>query len=86
MKLLEHGMKSVGRDACQIVTVNEIQIVIMLDKGKIDAVFIVRRLQEKCHAKGNKSNICFVDLERASGMVPWNAFEWVMLKNYKFIL
>ena len=35
------------------------------ERGIIDAVFILRRLQEKYHAKGKKLSMCFVDLEKA---------------------
>ena len=34
-------------------------------RGKIDAVFILREMQEDHHAKGKKLYICFVDLEKA---------------------
>ena len=57
MKLLEHGMKVVERVSekrlCRKVSVDEMQFGFMPDRGTIDAVFIVRRLQEH-HAKGKK--------------------------------
>ena len=34
-------------------------------RGTIDAVFILRRMQLECHAKGKKLYMCFVDLEKA---------------------
>ena len=55
--LLEQGMKVVesilDKRLCGIVTVDEMQLGIMPLRGKINAVFILRRLQEKYHAKGN---------------------------------
>ena len=36
----------------RIVTVNEIQFGFTLERGTIDAVFILRRMQEEHHAKG----------------------------------
>ena len=42
---------------CRIVTVDEMQLGLMPERGRIDAVFILRRMQEEYHAKG-KSCIC----------------------------
>ena len=39
---------------CRIVTVNEMQFGFMPERGTIDAVFILRRMQEAYHAKGKK--------------------------------
>ena len=58
---------------CRMVTANEIQFVVMPDKGTIHAVFILRRLQKEYHAKGKKLYVCFVDIEKAIYRVPcWN--------------
>ena len=69
VKLLEHGMKVVERvlekKLCRIVTVDEMQFGFMPEGGAVDAVFIVRRLQEEYHASGNKLYMCLVDLEKA---------------------
>ena len=50
MKLLEHGMKVVERvlekRLCVIVSVDEMQFGFMPERGTIDAVFILRRVQE----------------------------------------
>ena len=37
-----------------IETVDEIQFGFMTERGTIDAVFILRRLQEEYHARGKK--------------------------------
>ena len=52
----------------------------MPERGTIDAVYILRQLQEKCHAKG-KSYMCFVDLEKAFDKVPRKVLEWAMRKK-----
>ena len=49
----------------RIVSADEMQLSLMPEKGIIDAVFIMKRMQEEYHAKGNKLYICFVDLEKA---------------------
>ena len=55
VKLLENGMKVVDRvlekSLQRIVTVDEMQFDSMPERGRIDAVFILRRLQEEHHAK-----------------------------------
>ena len=63
---------------CGIVSVDELQFCIMPERGTLDAVFILRRLQEECHAKGKELYICFVDLEKAFDRVPWTVLEWAM--------
>ena len=48
------------------MTVNEIQFGLIPSRGTIDAVFILRRLQEEHHAKKRiKLQKCFVDTEKA---------------------
>ena len=36
----------------------------------IDAMFILRRMQEEYHAKGKNLYMCFVDLEKSFDRVP----------------
>ena len=56
VKHLEHGMMVVEmlleKWLCRIVSVDEMQFGFMPDRGTIDAVFILRRMQEEYHAKG----------------------------------
>ena len=69
MKLLEHGMKIVERvlerRIREVVDVNEMQCGFMPGKGTVDALFMVRMLQEKYDRKQKKLYMCFVDLEKA---------------------
>ena len=53
----------------------------MPERGTIDAVFILRRLQEEYHAKGIKLCMCFVDLEKAIDRVPSKVLERTMRKK-----
>ena len=53
----------------------------MPEIGTIDAVFILRRLQEEYHARGKKLYMCFMDIEKAFDRVPRKVLELVMRKN-----
>ena len=50
-------------------------------KARIDAMFIMRRIQEKYHAKGDKLYLCFVDLDKAFDRVPRKVLQWAMRKK-----
>ena len=54
------------------------QFGLMHERGAIDAVFIFIRLQEECHAKGEKLYMCLVDLEKDFYRVPIRVLEWAM--------
>ena len=41
------------------------QFSLIPERGTIDAVLIIRRMQEEQHAKGKKFYMCFVDIEKA---------------------
>ena len=83
MKQLEHGVKVVERVFEKrlhiIVSVGNIQFGFMPERGTIDPIFILRRMQDEYHAKGKK--LCFVDLEKAFDRVPKKVLEWVLRKK-----
>ena len=85
VKLLEHGMKIMERvlenRLRKIVRVDGMQFGFMPGRGTMDAVFILRRLQEEYRAKGKKLYMCFVDLEKAFDRVPRKVIEWAMRKK-----
>ena len=60
----------------RIVTVDEMQFGVMAERSTIVAVFILRKMQEKCHAKGKLLYMCFVDLEKVFDRVPRKVLEW----------
>ena len=66
MNLHEHGMKVVKRALQKtphgIVSVDEMQFGLMPERGKTNAVFILRMMQEEYHAKGKELCMCLVDL------------------------
>ena len=61
VNLFEHGMMVVegvfGKILYIMVSVVEMQFGFMPERGTIDAVFILRRMQEEYHARG-RSCIC----------------------------
>ena len=42
------------------------------ERGPIDAVFTLRRLQEEYHAKGKQLYMCSMNLEKAFDRKCWN--------------
>ena len=42
----------------------------MTERGTIDVVFVLTRLQKEYHAKGEALYMCLVDLEKALDRVP----------------
>ena len=65
----------------KIVTKDDMRFGFMPGKGTIDAVFILRRIQEEYLAKQKKLYMCFVDLEKAFHGVPRKVVEWAMRKK-----
>ena len=74
VKLLEHAMKIVERVLERRIRIlfnfNEMQYGFMPGKGTVDAIFIVRRMQEEYQKKDKKLYMCFVDMEKAFDTVP----------------
>ena len=64
-----------------IVTVNDMQIGFMPEREPIDALFILRALQEVYHAKGEMLYVCFVDLEKAFDRLLRSKLELAMRKR-----
>ena len=64
-----------------MVKVDKMQFGFMPGKGTIDAVFILRRLQEESLDKEKKLYMCFVDLEKKFDRVPRRVLEQAMRKK-----
>ena len=79
MKLLEHAMKIVEtvleRRIQTLVNLNEMQLGFMPEKETVDAIFIVRRMQEEYQKMDKKLYMCFVDMEKAFDRVPRKVME-----------
>ena len=82
VKLLEHAMKIVERVLERrirtLVNLNKMQFGFMPGKGLVDAIFIVRRMQEEYQ---KKLYMCFVDMEKAFDRVPRKVMESAMRKK-----
>ena len=65
----------------RMVTVNGMQFSSMPEKGTIDPVFSMRRLQEEYRAIGKKLYMFFMDLVTAFDRVPQKALEWAIRKE-----
>jgi len=66
IKLLEHDMKVVIEHRIrQQIDIDDMQFGFVKGKGTTNAIFILRQMQEKFRAKGNKLYFGFVDLEKA---------------------
>ena len=65
VKLLEHGMKIVERVLEKriraLLEVDDMQFGFISERETIDALFIVRRMQEEYREKDKKLYMCFVD-------------------------
>ena len=85
VKLLEHAIKIVEkvleRKMRLMVKVDEMQFGFMPGKGTMDAVFILKGLQEKYLDKEKKLYMCFVDPEKAFDRVAMKVLEWAMRKR-----
>ena len=53
----------------------------MPGKGGMNAIFIVRRMQEEYQKKNKKLCMCFVDMEKAFDRVPRKVMKWVIRKK-----
>ena len=85
IKLMEHGLKIMERvidERLRVeVHIDKMQFGFMKGKGTVDAMFIVRQLQEKT-LEGNEELFCaFIDLEKAYDRVPREVVYWCLRKK-----
>ena len=69
------------RRLCGIMSVDEMQFGFMPERGTIYVVFILRRLQDECHAKRKKLYMCLFHMEEAFDRVQMKVLEWAMRKK-----
>ena len=63
------------------VAIDESQFGFMPGRGTVDAIFIIRQLQEKYIGKNRKLYFGFVDLEKAFDRVPREVVKWALRKE-----
>ena len=85
IKLTEHGLKVLERILDErfrdIVKIGKQQYGFIRGRGTVDAIFIVRQLQEK-RLEGNQKLYCaFVDLEKAYDRIPREVVFWCLRKR-----
>ena len=84
LKLLDQVLKVLEKVAegflRQQVHINDMQFGFMSGRGTTDAIFIVRRLQEKFLSVNKPLYMAFVDLEKAFDRVPRRIIWWAMRK------
>ena len=85
VKLLKHAIKTVERILERRirtpVNLSKMKFGLMLGKGTVDAIFIVRQMQEEYQKNNEKLYMCFVDMEKAFDRVPTKVMEWAMRKK-----
>ena len=64
-----------------LINLNKMQFGFMAGKGTVNAIFIMRRMQEEYQKKDKKLYMCFVDTEKAFNRVQRNVMEWAMRKK-----
>ena len=77
MKILEKIVDSLIR---QVVSIDDSQFGFGPGRGTIDAIFVVRQLQEKYLAVNKRLYMAFVDREKAFDSVPWKVI-WCDLRK-----
>ena len=86
LRLLEHAMKIfekvLDRRLRKLVHITDEQFGFMPGKSCTDAIFALRRLQEKYGEKKRKLYHIFVDLEKAFDRVPRRAIEWALRRQF----
>ena len=78
LKLLERVIESKLRT---LVDIHEMQFGFMPGKSTVDAIFIIRQVQEKFLEGNRKLYWCFVDLEKAFDRVPREVVYWSLRKR-----
>ena len=85
LRLLEHSMKVfekiLDRRLRNVTQIMDGQCGFMPGKACADAIFVLRRMQEKYLEKRKKLYHVFVDLEKAFDRVPRKAIEWALRRQ-----
>ena len=77
LKIMERVIEKLTRG---MIKINDMQFGFMPGRGTIDAIFILRQMQERYIEKDRTLYLCFVDLEKAFDRVPREVLWWAMRK------
>ena len=64
----------------QVVSIDDSQFGSVPGRGTLDAIFVVRQLQEKYLAVNKRLYMAFLDLEKSLDCVPWKVIWWALKK------
>ena len=82
IKLLEHVFKMyekvLDRRLREVIDIDKMQYGFMPRRGTVDAVFVLRRINEKFRVKDKKLFFIFIDLEKAFDQVSWEVIRFAM--------
>ena len=78
MKIVERVLV---RRIRELVNIDSMQFGFMPGRGTTDALFVVRRMQEKYRDKKEKLYMCFVNIEKAFDRVPRKVMERAIRKR-----
>ena len=85
IKLLEHGLKVLEKvldnRLRKLIKIGDIQFGFSKSKGAMDAVFVLRLLQEKILEQQKKMYVAFLDLKKAYDRVPRDVVYWCLRKR-----
>ena len=85
IRLLEHPMKIwekvMENRLRKLVVIDEIQFAYQEGRSTMDAIFIVRQVQEKYTKKKKRVYHIFVDLEKAFDRIPREAIRWALRRQ-----
>src|SRR5260221_4755745 len=85
IKLLDHVMKVfervIERRVRNRVKIDDMQFGFRPGRGTMDAIFVVRQIQEKFLAKKNELWMTFVDLEKEFDRVPREVLWWSLRRS-----
>jgi hypothetical protein len=73
-RIIEYRLK-------RVTNITENQFGFMPGKSTMEAIFLIRKLMERCREKKKDLHIVFIDLKKAYDKVPRNVMWWALQKH-----